>query len=71
MVDMILGGKYDAVMLPEERQKFDTFLKEGKIEPPEPIAEAMVRAAMGLVSKDSPEVRRDKHAIFIESLYQK
>lgn len=72
MVDMLFAGKYDDIMLPEERQKFDIWQKEGKIEPPEYIADAMVKAAMGQIKPDSPEVERNVcGALFIGSMYQK
>jgi NAD(P)-dependent dehydrogenase (short-subunit alcohol dehydrogenase family) len=70
MVDMIYSGKYDHVMLPEERKNFDVFLRQGKVESPEHIAEAMVKATMGQITPDSPEVERNTDdTLFIRSLY--
>jgi NAD(P)-dependent dehydrogenase (short-subunit alcohol dehydrogenase family) len=72
MVDMIFAGKYDHVMLPEEREKFNRWAKEGMIEPPEYIARSMVKAAMGELTPRSPEVERNVcGALFVGSLYEK
>lgn len=72
MVDKIFNGEYDDVMLPQERQRFNTWAKEGKIEPPEYIADAIVKAATGQITPQSREVERnDCGALFIGSLYQK
>ncbi|KAI0133808.1 hypothetical protein BJ170DRAFT_175796 [Xylariales sp. AK1849] len=72
MVDMIFEGAYDHVMLPDERERFDKWAKEGKIEHPDYIADAMVKAAMGELNPESPEVERNVcGALFIGSMYQK
>ncbi len=72
MVDLIFGGAYDGVMLPEERARFDYFRDNDMIEPPSYIADAMVKAAMGELTADSPEVEREvAGALFVGSLYQK
>ncbi|KAL2421171.1 hypothetical protein ABEF95_004505 [Exophiala dermatitidis] len=72
MVDKIFNGEYDHIMRPEERERFNTWAKEGKIEPPEPIAEAIVKAATGQITPESKEAERnDCGALFIGSLYQK
>ncbi|KIW20429.1 hypothetical protein PV08_01004 [Exophiala spinifera] len=72
MVEKIFNGEYDDVMVPEERERFDVWAKEGKIEPPEYIAQSIVKAAMGEITAESKEVERnDCGALFIGSLYQK
>ncbi|EXJ96385.1 hypothetical protein A1O1_01511 [Capronia coronata CBS 617.96] len=72
MVDKIFNGEYDHVMRPEERERFNTWAREGKIEPPEYIAESIVKAATGQITPASKEVERnDCGALFIGSLYQK
>ena len=72
MADKIFNGEYDHVMRPEERERFDTWATEGRIEPPEHIANAIVKAAVGEITPKSKEVERDEcGALFIGSLYQK
>ncbi|ERR1711939_455218 len=72
MVDKIFNGEYDHVMRPDERERFDTWAKEGRIEPPEHIANAIVKAAVGEITPESKEVERNEcGALFIGSLYQK
>ncbi|KAK7890167.1 hypothetical protein LTR67_008633 [Exophiala xenobiotica] len=72
MVDKIFNGEYDHVMQPEERERFNTWAKEGRIEPPEYIANAIVKAAVGEFTPESEEVERNEcGALFIGSLYQK
>ena len=72
MVDRIFNGEYDEVMRPEERERFNIWAQEGKVEPPEYIAQSIVKAAMGEITAESKEVERtDCGALFIGSLYQK
>jgi NAD(P)-dependent dehydrogenase (short-subunit alcohol dehydrogenase family) len=72
MVDKIFDGEYDHVMHPEERERFNTWAKEGRIEPPQYIANAIVKAAVGEITPESEEVERNEcGALFIGSLYQK
>lgn len=56
-MDNILAGAYDEVMHPEE-ERFRGWEREGKIEPTRYIAEAIVRAAGGLINRHSPKVER-------------
>ncbi|KAJ9637635.1 hypothetical protein H2204_004784 [Knufia peltigerae] len=72
MVDKIFNGEYDEVMRPEERERFNVWAKEGKVEDPDHIARSIVKAALGEITAESREVERnDCGALFIRSLYQK
>ncbi len=57
MVDLIMNGTYDHVMLPEEKMKFINWEKDGVFDEPEGPAKGMVKGVLGETDIKSGEVR--------------
>jgi len=57
MVDLIMNGTYDNVMLEEEKMKFINWEKEGVFDEPEWPAKALVKGVLGETDVKSGEVR--------------